>query len=123
MYEAARGSDEIGVRLHQRELPRAYHAARAFVERAVDRHEVGAPQQLVERHLDRTARGDRLLVETRIAGDDLHAEEAPAELGDAAADIADADDADGAPLDVIAHEDAAVMHRAAPQGVVGLDDL
>src|SRR5262245_58424267 len=69
------------------------------------------------------ARRDRLLVEIGVAGDDLHAEEAAAELGDAAADIADADDADGAPLDVIAHEYAAVMHRAAPQGVVGLDDL
>src|SRR5262249_52272228 len=74
-------------------------------------------------HLGRAARGDRLLVEIGVAGDDLHAEEAAAELGDAAADIADADDADGAPLDVIAHEDAAVMHRAAPQGVIGLDDL
>src|SRR6516165_8054211 len=33
--EAARGADEIGVRLHQRELARADHAARALVERAV----------------------------------------------------------------------------------------
>src|SRR6516225_10081204 len=116
MYEAARRGDEIGVRLHQRELARADHAAGSFVERAVDRHEVGAPQQLVERHLDGAARGDRLLVEIGIAGDDLHAEETAAELGDAAADIADADDADRAPLDVIADEDTAVEHRAAPQG-------
>src|SRR5262249_16405390 len=76
-----------------------------------------------EGQLGGAARRDRLLVEIGVAGDDLHAEEAAAELGDAAADIADADDADGAPLDVIAHEYAAVMHRAAPQGVVGLDDL
>src|SRR5262249_22753933 len=123
MDEAARGGDEIGVRLHQRELVRADHAARPFVERAVDRHEVRAPQQLVERHLDRAARGDRLLVEIRIAGDDLHAEETTAELGDAAAAIAEADEADVAPLDIIAHEAAAVVHGAASQGVFGLNDL
>ena len=74
----------------------------SVVERAVDRYEVGAPQQLVERHLDGAARGDGLLVEIGVAGDHLHAEQAAAELGHAAADIAEPDDADGAAVHVVA---------------------
>src|SRR5262249_22705437 len=104
-------------------LARADHSTRSLIERTVDRHEVRAPQQLVEADLDRAPRGDRLLVEIRIAGDDLHAEQAAAKLGDAAPDIADAHDADRAPFDIVAQEDVAIAHRAAPQSMVGLHDL
>src|SRR5262245_36815632 len=45
--EAARGGDEIGVRLHQLKLACADHSARSLIERTVDRYEVRAPQQLV----------------------------------------------------------------------------
>ena len=40
--EAAAGGDEERVRLHERELARAEHAARLLGERAVGGHEVGA---------------------------------------------------------------------------------
>src|SRR3954465_820316 len=96
--------------LHQRELPSADHAARSLVERTVDGYEVGALQQLVERDLDRPALLDGVGIEIRIARNHLHGEEAAAEFGHAAADIAEADDADGPALHIIAHEGRAVAH-------------
>src|SRR5262245_40592451 len=120
MDRAARGGDEIGVRLHQREFLLADHAARAVIERAVDRHEVGPSQQLLERDLGGTARLDRRIVEIGVAGDHLHGEQPAAELGHAAADIAEADNADGAAVHVVAGESPAVVHAAAAQGMVAL---
>ena len=119
---AARGGDEIGVRLHQRERARADHAARALVERTVDRHEIGAPQELVELDLHRAAFRHRALVEIGIAGDHLHAEKTATELGHPAPDIAEPDDADGAASHIGAGELPAVAHGPAAQGVMGLDD-
>ena len=73
--------------------------------------------------LTAAARLDGVGIEIGIARDHLHGEQAAAEFGHAAADIAEADDADGTALHVIAHEGGAVAHGAAPQGVIGLDDL
>ena len=120
---AARRGDEIGVLLHQAELARADHAARAVVERAVDRDEVRSPQQFVERDLGGAALGDRLLVEIGVVGQHLHVEQRAAQPRDAAADVAEPADADGAAVDVVADEGVAVLHRAFAQRVVGLDDL
>jgi len=76
--------------LHQPELTRADHVARGIVERAVDRNEIGACQQFVERDFRRAALGDGLVVEIGIAGQHVHVEQRLAEPGDAAADIAEA---------------------------------
>src|SRR5581483_4052453 len=75
MDEAARGGDEEGVRLHQRELPRADHAAALFGQWAVDRDIVGAPQQIVEPDLRRAPRRDLVGGEIGIVGQHLHAEQ------------------------------------------------
>ena len=40
--EAARGGDEIGVRLHQGKFARADHAPALLGQRTIDRHIVGA---------------------------------------------------------------------------------
>src|SRR6266576_6512136 len=48
MNETARGRDEERVRLHQRELLCADHAAIVFCQRAGDRHEIGAAHQIIE---------------------------------------------------------------------------
>jgi hypothetical protein len=102
--EAARGRDEIGVRLHHGELARADHPARLSIEGTVDGYEIGAPQQLVQRHLGRASRADSLLIEVGVAGNHLHREQAATELGHARADIAQADNADGTTFHVSAHE-------------------
>jgi len=63
-------------------------------------HEIGTPHQLVERHLDRPTFRDGLLVEIGVAGDHLHAEQRAAELGHAAADIAEPTMPNGAAVHV-----------------------
>ncbi len=47
----ARGVDEVGGLLHQLELAGADLMPRFLGERRVHRHEVGLPQQIVERHV------------------------------------------------------------------------
>ena len=69
------------------------------------------------------ALGDGLLVEKRIVGQHGHVEHRGAELGQAAADIAKSDDADRLVVDVVAHVEVAVLHRALAERVVDLDDL
>ena len=49
-------------------------------------------------------------------------EQAVAELGDTAADIAEPDDADGLALGLVADQRIAVDVAVAPQRAVGLDD-
>ena len=60
--------------------------------------------------------------EIGIVGDHLHVQQALAELGDAAADIADPDDADGLALRLVADQRVAVDIGLAPQRAVGLED-
>ena len=61
---------------------------------------------------------DLLGVDVRIVGEDLHAEQAAAQFGDAPPDIADADDADGLAEHLAADEVAAVGQRAGAQRAV-----
>ena len=110
--EAARGGDEIGVRLHQREFARADHAAAFPGQRATDRDVIRAAQQFVEFDLLAAPRRHFLGREIGIVGQHLHAEQALAELGDAAADIAEPDDADGLALRLGADQRIAVDVRA-----------
>ncbi len=122
MDVAARRRDEIGVRLHQRVFARADHPARLFRQRAVDRHEVGGAQQVGQLHLLGAARRDLLFGQIGIAGEHAHAEEAARELGDAAADVAEADDAEGLARHVVADEAATIEVLLAPHRAVDLDD-
>src|SRR6476660_5438933 len=110
MDEATRSRDEISVRLHQREFLSPDHAARAVVERTIDGYKIGATEQLVERDLDGAASGNGGFIEIGIAGEHLHLKQSTAKLGNPAYHIAQADNANGASLDVIAHERAAVAH-------------
>ena len=87
--ETARGSDEISGRLHQFIFACADHAARLLGQRAIDRNEIGAAQKFIEFDLARAALSRLLGVDVRVVGNDLHAEQAAAEFGDAAPDIAD----------------------------------
>jgi hypothetical protein len=120
--ESARGGDEERVRLHQRELLRADHAAAAGIERARNRDEIGASQQVVKFDLLRAPRRNFLCAEIRIVGDRLHVQQAVAKLGDSAADIADADDADGLSPGLVADQRVAVDVALAPQRAVGFQD-
>ncbi len=122
MDEAPRGGDEIGVRLHLRELLRADHAAALPGQRAIDRDVIGALQQFVELDLLRAPFRDFRSGKIGVVGQHIHAEQALAELGDAAADIADADNADGAALRLGADQRIAVDVAIATQRAVGLDD-
>lgn len=86
---AARHVDQDGRRLHQRQFARADQIARAVVQRGVDRHHVGPSEQFVERlfgigFLAHDARG-------RGIGD--AASQRLGDAGDAAADVAQPDDA------------------------------
>ena len=60
--------------------------------------------------------------EIGIVGDHVHVQEALAEFGDAAADIAEPDDADGLALRLVADQRVAVDIALAPQRAVGLED-
>ena len=79
-------------------------------------------QEIVEFDLLPAPRRDFLRGQIRVVGEDLHVQKALAELGDAAADIADADDADGLVLDLIADQRIAVDVALAPQRAVGFED-
>src|SRR5262249_739306 len=103
-------------------LARTDHAAAFPGQRAVDRDVIGAAQQFIELDLLCPARGDLFTREIGIVGHDLHAEQAFAELGDAAADIADSDDAGGSALHFGAHQIIAIDATLAAQRTVGLDD-
>src|SRR5882757_315332 len=60
--------------------------------------------------------------QVRIVGDHLHVQETLAQLGDAAADIAEAYDADGLALRLVADQRIAIDIGLAPQRAVGLQD-
>ena len=76
--EAAGRGDEEGVRLHQREFPRTDHAAASGVERAADRDEVGALQEIVELDLLPAPRRHLFRGQIGIIGDHLHVQQAVA---------------------------------------------
>ena len=60
--------------------------------------------------------------EIGVIGQHVHAQQAPAEFGDAAADIAKPDDADGLALRLGADQGVAVHVGIAPQRTIRLDD-
>jgi hypothetical protein len=84
--------DEIGMWAHQRQLLRPHHAAAFRRQRTVDRYIVAAAQELVELDLFGAALTARRRGEIGIAGEHLHGKQAAAKFGDAAADIAEADE-------------------------------
>src|SRR5262249_14848873 len=120
--EAARGGDEEGMWLHQRELARADHAAAAGIERTADRNEIRALQEIVELDLLAAPRRHFLRRQIRIIGDHLHVQQAFAKLGDAAADVAEPDDADRLALRLIADQRIAIDIALAAQRAVGLQN-
>ena len=67
--------------------------------------------------------GDGLFVEERIVGQHRHVEHRRAQLGEAAADVAQADDADRLVVDVVAHVEVAVLHGAVAERIVDLHHL
>ena len=122
MDEAACGGDEIGGRFHQRIFPRADHLAGGSDQRAVDRYIVRLLQQLIQLHLLRPLGADLLGAQQRVEGQHPHPEQAAAQLGHPAADMTKANDADGAPdqimtLVVIARNVGLAAHE-----MVGLND-
>ena len=68
------------------------------------------------------AGGDFFRGQIGIVGDHLHMQQAVAELGDTAADIADADDADGLALRLVADQRIAIDIGLAAQRAVGLEN-
>ena len=81
-----------------------------------------ATHQIVKLDLFRAPRGDLLRTQIGIVGDHLHVQQALAQFGDAAADIADPDDADGLALRLVADQRIAVDVGLAAQRAVGLED-
>ena len=88
---------------------------------AVQRHEVRPPEQFVHRHGGGAAPGDLLLGQVGVGGEHRHPE-GPRELGDAAADVADADQAEGLAADLAAHQVLAAVAAVPPQPAVVLGD-
>src|SRR5882757_3069022 len=120
--EAARSGNEKGMWLHQRKLARADHAAIVLAQRATDRDEVRAAHQFVEFDLLPAPRSDFLRGEIGIVRNHLHVQEALAEFGDAAADIADPDNANGLALRLVADQRVAIDIGFAPQRAIGFED-
>ena len=120
---AARRGDEEGVRLHHRELGFTHHPPGFRRMRAVDGDIVGGSQHVFHcGGLLGTLGGDLSGGLVGVVGDHPHLEQAAAQFSHAATDMAQADDADGAALNVVAHEVSAVVGGTAAHGVVGLDD-
>ena len=119
---ATGGGDEPGGGFHQRELAGADHAERFGGARAVDRDEIGAAQQVVEFDFFGAGGGDLFGGQIRVVSQHGHGEQAPAQFGQAGADIAQADDADGPAVDVVAGIGGAVDACLAAHVAVGLDD-
>ena len=78
-------------------------------------------EQLVHRHGGGAAPGDLLLGQVGVGGEHGHPE-GPRELGDAAADVADADQAEGLAADLAAHQVLAAVAAVPPQPAVVLGD-
>ncbi|EPD60421.1 hypothetical protein HMPREF1211_05170 [Streptomyces sp. HGB0020] len=116
----ARGVDQVGGGLEEREFGGAEQAAGAVAEDQVDRDEVAARQQLLlgGRELDAHLVGV-LLGEVVAPGADVHAE-GEAHVGDPAADLAEAEQAEPAAVQIRAHR--LLPGPAGAQGVVLLDD-
>ena len=87
-----------------------------------DRDEIRAAHQIVELDLLAAARRHFLCGQIGIVGDHLHVQQAVAQFGNAAADIAEADDADGLALRLVADQRIAVDVGFAPQRAVGFED-
>ena len=91
----ARRVDQQRRRLHQSQGVPVDQVVCLLRHRAVDRHVVGLGQQLLKRHdLDAVQVG-RDLVDVRVGGNDPGRPEAADAGGEGAADVAEADDADG----------------------------
>jgi hypothetical protein len=118
---AARGGDEVRIRLHLAVLLLADQAAALVSQRAVDRNEIRLAHQRVEIDLLDAEPGHHLGAHIRVVGQDAHPEQAAAQFGKALADIAEPDDAHGLAEQVVPHEDVAVDDLAADRAV-GLDD-
>ena len=95
--------------------------ARGICERRVQGDDVGARQQLVERHLLHVEVAGALVGEIGIEGDDPHLQ-AVGTLGHDRADIAAADDAEGLARELHAHE-ARLLPFAGLGGFVGGGNL
>ncbi len=106
------------MRLHQRIFARADHLARLVGQRTIDRDEIGAAQQFVELDLGRAARANVLGAQIGVVGQHLHAKQPAAQFGDAPADIAEPDDADGSPEHFAAGEVVAIAQRAGAQRAI-----
>src|SRR6516225_3939576 len=120
--EAARRGDEISVRPHQRKLVPTDHAAAFGGQRAIDRDVVGTAQELVKLDLLGAALGNLCDGKIGIVGKHPHAEQSPAKLRNAAADMADPDNADRSPLRLGPHQGVAVDIAVAPERAVALDN-
>ncbi len=97
--------DEEGRRLHACERLGVDQPARLGRERTVQRDDVGAREQLLERQIARAElRLDRLVGAAAAAVGDLHAEGGAA-AGDGASDLAEADDAEQLPLQAAAEQE------------------
>src|SRR5690606_8217046 len=72
--------------------------------RAVDRDVIGLPKQVVERCFFAAAPFDLLARQIRVVREYTHVEGGSADLGDAPADMTEADNADGTADDLVAKE-------------------
>ena len=122
MDEPARRRDEVSVRLHQRELACADHAAAFFRERTGDGDVVRAAEQFIEFHLLAPTLGHLRCRKIRVVGQHVHAEQPSAKRGDASANIAEPDDTDGLALRLGADQVIAVHIGLPPQRAVGLNN-
>jgi len=105
---ATRRHDEIDARLHQREGAIVEQVQGLRRARAVDRDVIGLPKQVVERCFFAAAPLDLLARQVRVVREHTHVEGGSADLGDAPADMTEADNANGTANDLVAKK---LRHR------------
>ena len=123
MDAATRRRNEIRMVLHRRELLRPHHPPRLGGVRTIDGDVVGNTQKILQRrHLFHALSGQLLRRLVRVIGNNTHLEQPTAQFRHPAPDMADADDANRAALDVIAHELDSLVVLAAAHRVIRHND-
>ena len=118
---AARRRDEQRAGLHPLQCARVDHADGVRRARAMQRHDVGARQQVLQRNGRGAAPADLLFGQVRVGGKHAHAE-GVGQRCNAGADVADTDDAQHLAADFMPHEVLARKALLAPQAPVAFDD-
>ena len=118
---AARRRDEQRALLHPLQCARVDHADGVLRARAMQRHDVGSREQVLQRYGLCAAPADLLFRQVRVGRQHGHAK-GMGQRGDAGADVADPDNAQHFSADFVAHDVLARETQLMPETPVAFDD-